>query len=294
MRKSTCLLLAVIFLWQYATAQLKDQLQSINLELAASLEKGDVQKLMSYYDDSAICMPEYHASLYRKQDVQHFYGERFKTTVIADYVKKIFEVAVFGNYVTEIGTFTSTLAKRGKAPVLYNGKYFNVWKKGKDGLKIVSEVWGSTSYIDRSLLFDSTEHYASGWMPPLKVDALTKEIMGSNQQITKAVLGRDAKGQYELFTEDAIYMPYYDTLYLGKEKIARYFEEHYAPEVNTDSLNILTSRTIDLGNFVIEYGYYSVVWSAGKDRGRLTGKSTNLWKRDKKGWLRYRQLVTHD
>ena len=87
-------------------------------------------------------------------------------------------------------------------------------------------------------------------------------------------------------------------MFIGMETIKPYFTEHERPDnVSIDSLSLKASKMIDLGNVVIEYGYYTVdvSWNNNKERVFISGKSTNIWKRDKTGKLMiYRQMVNHD
>ncbi len=84
---------------------------------------------------------------------------------------------------------------------------------------------------------------------------------------------------------------------VGIEKVKAYFIEHEKPgDVQIASLQINTSKIIDMGNFVLEHGYYRIAGNSGNNASWVvTGKSINLWKRDEKGTLLlYRQMVNHD
>lgn len=82
------------------------------------------------------------------------------------------------------------------------------------------------------------------------------------------------------------------------ENIKPYFEEHEKPNgVSIDSISIKAGKMIPINNFVIEYGYYyvDVSWDNKKGRAIVTGKSTNVWKRDENGVLMlFRQMVNHN
>lgn len=281
-----------LFILCYSLSGIAQDLKTINTQMADALVHKDVKTLMRYYAEDAVYMPEHSKTLFRKNDIRRYYEQRFSTTSINDFKKQIFRTEVIKNYLIETGTFTSTIIKEGKAPYPYNGKYLNVWKTNEQGhLQLVSEIWGGTGYPERANLYEP----GGTWMPKLKKDDLTKEVIARNGLITHAVVNRNAVEQSNYFMEDALYMPYYDTLYIGRKKIEHYFSAHYNPNVAFDTLMISTSKIINLDDVVIEYGYYYIVWNDSKNNGAITGKSTNIWRRNEKGDLMmYWQMVNHD
>jgi hypothetical protein len=175
----------------------------------------------------------------------------------------------------------------------------NVWKIGKDGkLTLLSEIWGANKAIDGSnFSFIKTNNNA---IPkPKASQTIENEVNKRNARIAELVTKREGeKHAVELFAKDAIYLTYDTPMMVGMENIKPYFVEHEKPNgVSIDSLSIKASKIIPLNNFVIEYGYYyvDVSWDNKKGRAIVTGKSTNLWKRDENGILMlYRQMVNHD
>ena len=175
----------------------------------------------------------------------------------------------------------------------------NVWKIEKNGnLTLVSEIWGADTAVDKSN-FSFIEQQAS-IMPSVKISKdVSDEIRKRNELIAKLVKKREGeKHATELFTKDAIYMTYDTPMLIGMENIKPYFTEHEKPnDVSIDFVQIKASTMINLLNFVVEYGYYyvDVSWDNKKTKATVTGKSTNLWKKDEKGvWMLYRQMVNHD
>ena len=165
-------------------------------------------------------------------------------------------------------------------------------------LTLVSEIWGADTAVDKSN-FSFIEQQAS-IMPTVKISKdVSDEIRKRNELIAKLVKKREGeKHATELFTKDAIYMTYDTPMLIGMENIKPYFTEHEKPNgVSIDFVQIKASTMINLVNFVVEYGYYyvDVSWDNKKTKATVTGKSTNLWKKDEKGvWMLYRQMVNHD
>ncbi|PIF29909.1 hypothetical protein CLU81_0293 [Flavobacterium sp. 9] len=280
--------------------QWKEKLKSINSELANAFVNKDINVVMKYYDDKEpTCMPEYYTAIYTKNGIKSYYEQWFENVTINTYKRDIYEVQLIKNYLIEIGTFTNNFTRNGGALFVYEGKYMNVWRIEKNqDLKLISEIWGANSAVDKSN-FSFLKPQAS-IMPKLGVNkAISDEVNKRNKRIAELVKKRDGeKHATEFFEKDAIYMTYDTPMLVGIDNIKPYFQEHEKPNgVSIDAIQIRASTMIALGKFVLEYGYYyvDVSWDNKKGRAIVTGKSTNLWKRDEKGILMlYRQMVNHD
>lgn len=278
----------------------KDKLQSINNRIEDAFESKTINDIMKYYDDKEpTCMPEYYKTLYTKNGIAYYYQQWFDNVTIKNYKRDIYEVLVIKNYLIEIGHFTNNFITHDGILFDYEGKYMNVWRIEKNqDLTLISEIWGSDTPIDKSV-FSFLKSQASDPQPLRATKSLSEEVKSRNDLIAKYVKKREGeKHATEMFTNDAIYMTYDTPMLIGMENIKPYFIEHEKPnEVSIDFLEIKTSTMIALGNFVIEYGYYhvDVSWDKKKGQAYVTGKSTNLWKRDENGVLKlYRQMVNHD
>lgn len=279
--------------------QLKEKLKDINNQIAASFLHNDSSVIIKYYDEKEpVCMPEYHKALYTKENIKSYYQQWLSSFKINAYKRDIYEVQLLDNYAIEIGTFNINAVNE-KSPLMYDGKYLNVWKIAKDGkLTLISEIWGANKAIDgANFSFIKTKESE---IPKPKVNkTLENEVNKRNQRIAELVTNREGeKHADEFFTKDAIYLTYDSPMFIGIENIKPYFVEHEKPNgVSIDSISIKASRMIPINNFVIEYGYYyvDVSWDNKKGKATVTGKSTNIWKRDENGTLMlYRQMVNHN
>jgi ketosteroid isomerase-like protein len=273
---------------------IKSQIQQLNEKQSQAYLNSDKVRLMQMYATDAVCLPEYHSPLYQKADIEQYFTKFFQNAQIELFKKEIYEVTLMGNMISEIGTYQ--LKQKSKETI--NGKYLIIWEKDKNGvLKINAEAWGAVKYIDRNQVpYAQNPRIES--IPNIKVRAsqkIIKELAQQNDFINQTVAGRDGGRHAEAFSDDAIFMHYYQPMIIGKENIKTYLIGHESPNVKLDSLQIRASKIQDLGRFVIEHGYYSVNWSDGTNGGKSIGKSINIWKRDENGVLKvYRQMVNHD
>jgi ketosteroid isomerase-like protein len=276
----------------------KNQIEIINRKLSQAYNEENIALIVSYYNVHGTCMPEYNRALYNRNDISDYFRQWFAATKSNSYYRTIYEIEIFKNYVIETGIFRNGIVKNSNDSLLYKGKYIRFWKVDKDqNFTILSDIWGADDYLDRSQL-PTIESAASDIIPKYKAnEKLIKEVEARNQLITELVKNRQGEQHATLFTEDAIYMPYYKPMLLGLDSIKSYFVEHEkVGDIHIDSLQINASKIIGVENFVLEQGYYRVQWrSNDNNTGVVTGKSINLWKRNDKGILMlYRQMVNHD
>ena len=280
------------------TDKLKTRLQSINIELADAFLKKNIEVISKYYNREAVCMPEYHRTLTGKNDILQYFQQWFKATVSNNYKRTIYEVQLLNGYLLETGTFKNDFTKTDSDLFVYEGKYVRIWKvEEKETLTILSEIWGASDYLDRTKLPSLGNGKRDGITEYDADKRIIEEVKERNRIITELVKNRRGEEHATFFTKDAVYMPYYLPMLIGLDNIKSYFIEHEKPgDINIDSLQINASNIIDMGNFVLEHGYYGVRWrSNDNNTGIVTGKSINLWKRDDKGTLMlYRQMVNHD
>lgn len=278
------------------TAAFRKQLETINRQMMLDLQHKNTTGLLRYYADSAVCMPEYHTTLYNKPAVESYYRTWLNNTSIQDYQRTIYEVHLISNYLIETGTFTSHFTNTGKASVAYDGKYIVLWKIGKNNtLTRLSEIWGSNQYIDRAQLdFSQKGNIIQTPNPRIKT-VLSDELDKRNAIICQFVATRDGVKLASMYTSDAVYMPYYSPMLAGIDKIKAYYIEHENPGVSIDSISINASKIITADSLLLVNAYYIVKWRAGNDQGTVTGKSVNVWKRTSSGELMlYRQMTNHD
>lgn len=275
----------------------RQQLESINAELATAFRNKDAKTVMKYYDDQSVCMPEYHITLFNTTDIKRYFQQWLSVVKSSTYQRTIHEVLSFPGYLIETGTFTDTVIKTSNDTFTYAGKYMRHWKiQDNKKLVIYSDIWGGSSFTERS------KFPLTGSEEPVKISPyntgtnIEKEVKQRNRLIAELVTQRKGGEHAMLFTNDAIYMTYYTPMLIGMENIRAYFVDHEKPgDVTIDSIRINTGRTTGMGDFVLEHGYYGVRWSAGGNTGVVTGKSLNLWKRNEKGVLMmYRQMVNHN
>lgn len=282
---------------QSSDKELLQKIESINTSISDAFNQESTEKIVSWYAPEAICMPEYHLTITGTTDISKYYNQWFEKSVNKGFQKKAFTVERLGNYILETGNFTSQFSITDTGFTKYDGKYIRCWtvEKNKPS-KIIMEIWGSSSYADRSVF------------PQILVSETTPKPMQStenpfleivkkrNSLIAQLVKERKGAEHAKLFTSQAIYMPYYLPMQIGKDAITAYFTEHEKPgDVSIDAISINTGSLLNAGFHIIEFGYYNVSWRAGKDSGTVTGKSINVWKKETSGeWMLSRQMVNHD
>ena len=153
------LMLAVLmlaFVSTYAQKQggegdnvLRKKIQAYNNQMTNAIIENDHEKVLSFYDENVISLPNYNEMLRGMPAVSEHHRQAAdmgnKVTAMKLTTKKITE---YGDALVEIGTFTVTMeVARMPQPITDEGKYLNVWLKQKDGsYKIVNEIWNSDTH----------------------------------------------------------------------------------------------------------------------------------------------------
>ncbi|MCW4467888.1 hypothetical protein OGH69_02835 [Flavobacterium sp. MFBS3-15] len=270
-----------------------------NNEMSKKIVAGDPASVSRSYTENAVIMPEHSEVRHGKSEIEEYYRLCLDSIDVTAYQKNIGELSNLGGELLEVGNFTQTFTRIGKARYVYEGKYLTLWKQDKKNNTVTktAEIWGANASFDRAALPEigklSTIEYDF-----LSNTAFENELAERNGFIKKCVIERKGGEHATIFLPDAMYLTYYTPSLKGIAAITAYFTEHEKPgNVVIDNLDLRSGDIYGLnnGNIVIEHGYYTVDFTAGDYKGRVTGKSINIWKRDKKGILMlYRQMVNHD
>jgi len=125
--------------------ELKKKFQAINNQMVGAVLNQDMGKILTYYDEKVISMPNYSPmlrgidALKAQQEASAEKG--VKVTAMKLTTKKVTD---YGDIVVEIGNFTITVeAPAFPTPMSDEGKYLTVWRKNGDKYKILNEIWNS-------------------------------------------------------------------------------------------------------------------------------------------------------
>lgn len=279
-------------------ASAKQQIEALNAQREKAFAQKDIDLLLKAYANDAVCMPEYHPPLFNRSAVRHYYLNWFQGMNASSYHTTTTELIELDTNFIESGSFVDTIINSRNDTLYYTGKYIRHWRITEGGKPlIIAEIWGGTQYFDR----EKFPYAGSG--EPLSITPYNAKrpeeqlVVERNKLLGRLVKERKGGEHAELFTEDAVYMPYYMPPLKGMNDIRAYFVEHEKPgDVTIDSLNLVTGRVLTIGDLIMEHGFYGVRWVAdAQTSGIVTGKSLNLWKRLPDGRLQmYRQMVNHN
>jgi len=265
MKKIVCSIVLLILSTHVFSFQQEDERRKLveqqSQKFAKTLELESLAAVISLFETEATLLPEYHKSLHGTSEIEMYYTQFFEKTISSKFVKAAFEIIPLGEYYLELGTFEHDYQTPMGKDFKYNGKYVTYWKFDDDGAPNISaHIWGASNYFEA---YD-------------------------------AVFSGDSKKQVTSYADDATYMTYYDPPFIGKEKIAAYFDSHYNPEVPMDSLMTKSVKVIDMGEHALKFGEYYVAWTWEGQPSYIEGKGLALYKRMKDGSIKiYRQMINH-
>ena len=273
---------------------LQVELEAIDSTMAVCYVDANADSLVGFYDKKCTYLPEYKPPIYETRDIQKFYANWFKSQRVNFYSKKIYSVETIADYVLEIGNFRIGYPTKLDSLNYYNGKYMNMWKRDNSGrLKIISEAFGSDKYVKpEDVPYATVEVKETGKLDEsILSQKLLPEIAEFDRGVVKAVLTGDGEARANEFTIDGIYMPHFDSMQVGMERLKPYMLRTYTNSAITDVKD--TFREIfDAGDFVFLSGHFKVGFANAGNKGSFEGNMSNLMKRGKNGkLLMYRQLA---
>ena len=292
----------LIVLWVPATSQTRAQdslmqrLQVVHKQMASAYLHHDTAALLRIYAIDAVYMPEYHPALFGKKAIAAYLGRWMDSARIGSYARLTYDITKAGNYLVETGTFSNKFSLRGRA-IDYEGKYIDIWRIKSDGvLQLLSEITGSSRNIGRSdLPLSSFQILDTSTLPKPTVNATSWAIKSLNEQVASLVVHGRGSEFAKYYTDDAIYMPYYSPLLIGKAALDTWYRQHEGPNTQISAVHIGATRLIDVGTYVLEDAYFKVDWPGGDPRISVTGKNITIWKRDHTGRLLvFRQMTVQD
>jgi len=295
-KKTLTLLCFLLCLQGLAQKNYSRRLQQINTQICNAWRRGDEAALLSVYADSAVSMPEFHLPLYGKTVIGGYIHEWLDSTKVLTCTRTTHDVYRAGPYLVETGEFNRGFVHRGRQ-VDYQTKYLALWRdQSRGGLKLISEITGSVRSLNRSdLPLSELRSPDTTQFPKPELNATLRTIRQLNSQIAELVVQAKGSSFAPYYTDDAIYMPYYMPMLIGKAAIDAYYRQHEDPRTGIDVVWIRPSRIIEAKDIIVVDGYYHVDWRSGEARGTVTGKNISVWKRQPGGGLLlFRQMAVHD
>jgi ketosteroid isomerase-like protein len=285
------------------STRLRNQLTNIQKEIIAAQKGVDLDAVMKFYDPKAICMPEYQPLLNGIEQIRLYYKEILLRRKITRFNKDITEIIDMGNTLAEIGLFSITQidsTTKWKQQRELNGKYINIWKIQKDGsLLLQGEAFGYLHPVNNPLFYmvktDANKAQNNLLNELNKSGNYYFEVKALNALQEEAVRNRDGNLRADFFTQDAIFMPYADSIKKGITAIRKHLIEYNRGKVVIDSIDIASEYIEALDKFIIEYPKFFVRRHTPDLSGINAGKGIRIWRRENDCTLKlYREIGIHD
>jgi len=129
-------------------AELRKTIQELNHKMVGAVLSGNDGKVLMFYADDAISLPNYGKMLRGIDAIaaqQKESAEMGNKMLAMNLTTK--KVTAYGDAVVEIGIYAVTVQLAGMPePIKDAGKYLTVWKKYGDTYKIVNEIWNANTH----------------------------------------------------------------------------------------------------------------------------------------------------
>ena len=127
-------------------AALRATIDEYNAATSESMMTNDIEKVMPFYADDAIQLPDKAPANKGKEAIRSWItemssmGMKFSAATFTPT-----EVNAAGNIAYEIGEYSMTMSMEGMPEMSDNGKYVAIWKQQTDGSwKVYAEIWNSS------------------------------------------------------------------------------------------------------------------------------------------------------
>ncbi|WP_299212537.1 hypothetical protein [uncultured Aquimarina sp.] len=265
----------------------EDLLQEYNQKISNATKTRSFEIIRDLYDQESLLMTDYNPLIVNSDNIKIYYDTVFARQNIKEYDRQTIDVLEFTNRIIEIGLFTKVFENSEKL----EGKYFNVWKKDTQGkLKLRAESFGYLRNIDDPSIFLVPEVTTS--IP--KVITIPRELeayiaLGKNNVITRV-----PEKTADSYTDEAMYLPFANTIKIGKSVLIDHYKAYYHNPAKIDSLELMTYAYDKVENGYIKYGGFYVDWTVQGFSGSTAGNGISYWRREKDNSLRiHRQIGLH-
>jgi ketosteroid isomerase-like protein len=291
-----CLLCVAVALRAAAQSKYKQQLDEINRQITEAWLQRDAAALASFYSTDAVSMPEYHLTLFGKRAISDYLRQWMDSVKVQSYQRKTYDITEAGAYLVETGTFDNRFLFRNNTTDNH-GKYLAVWRIGNDDkLKLLSEITGSVKPVERGELpLSALSIPDTAALPKPKDNETKRTLQRLYDEVAEFVVQRKGSAFAPYYASDAVYMPYFMPMLIGKPAIDSYYREHEDPSAKIMDVHINATRIIETRDYVLSDCYYWVTWGDSAMHGTVTGKNITVFKRGTDGRLLiYRQMALHD
>jgi uncharacterized protein (TIGR02246 family) len=139
----------------------------------------------------------------------------------------------------------------------------------------------TTCFAMAAVVLSTTARAAGG-------DKLMQQVTAFDAAMEQAMLADDLDAWLGFYLDDAISLPEYSPMLVGKDAIRRHYEEMATSGVEVTSMKAVPTRVWKAGDQVIEIGTYEMVLSAPGMPDPITdkGKYVTIYQRQKGGKLK--------
>jgi ketosteroid isomerase-like protein len=277
-------------------AEDEQNLRLLTQQLDDAEVSANIGECLALYEDNAICMPEYQATLDGRNEIESYYREMFKRQRIKTIRRSPQEFIHLENTIVVIGTYIREYQVPSvDSSINLQGKYCHVWNLQAGSYRIKGEIFGYFHPVDRPEALIISKNQQQPGEDDIQIE-VPFELKAYNALMEKGVRERNAPLRAEFFTNDAVFYPFADTAVVGMDQLKPYLAAYSnRGTVTIDAVSCYTYAFENLGEYTLEYAMFKVKWSRPEVSGKTEGKGLRIWKRQEDKSLRlFREMGTHN
>lgn len=277
-------------------ARSEQSLRALTQKLDDSELNTNVDGCLNLYDDNAISMPEYQATLTGRNEIEKYYREINRKLRVKSVHRQPLEFIHLKNSIVVIGALKRVYVDQANDSLIQlNGKYWHIWSVQEGVYRIKGEAFGYFHPVahQEPIVMSTRQQQPDEEDIRIKVPL---ELKAYNALMEKGVRQRNGELRAGFFAENAVFYPFADTAVVGMRHIKPYLIAYSnRGTVRIDSVSCYTYAFEDYDDYILEYDMFKVKWSVADLKGRTQGKGIRIWIRQKDKSLRiFREIGTHN
>ena len=284
---------------QITDPKIETQLNQYSTDYNQGMQTSTPELIVQHYSEDMYLMPAFQKTLLGKGNALLYHKAFFDRFDIVAYHRADFEILDLGAQLCVLGEFSLKVRLKGQNKVeALNGKYMDIWKKEKDRISLISELWNYNHHTDLTehLKFDTVPGTVLAYQSHLPIDSNIRfEIASINHFTEEFITQHDHTLWSQLYADNAIALYSYQPVIKDKNTLDHFLKEHTAELPIFEKLDIRNHHIVDLGKYVVNYASHIANWRNNAHSGISTGKGIKIWRRAPNGSLKIAcQISTYD
>ncbi len=274
-----------------ATDPIVKEMKTITNTMVQAFNTGDIDKLLSYYTDDGIRMPDQVKAAIGKDALRELQMQETKDNVKIQSLKELEKnVYICGDHIFETGQVIISFSKPDTRFLLSDWfNYITIWNRQPDGsLKVKLEATGPAVIPEGGNIPEADDFVmvkvVSNPEPSDDMKAVYEQIRQYENEFHKKFIEHDIDGAIQFYANDAILIPRGQKVVKGKKEILavirKSMDQVQFKDITVDVVHVEGNNNMLYAANLFTWTFKDV--STGEDV-TIPGKGVHVWTRQQDG-----------